>query len=145
MCESCKYHNGVVYMIKHRTNNYLNDNQFYYIGVSLDLQTDILKHRSNAYHFERVVSWDCAYRLYYLINLREESVCSYFDTFNNPDRTNEWNWKILGEASSKIDLDVMENYFVDLYKPKLNGKLNNGLWNKYYCCNNDLDILIDKC
>jgi len=140
ICENCKYRYGTIYMIKHRHNKYLNENNFYYIGVSLDLERDILKHRSNAYHFERIVNYHPAYLLYYLINRRKESICSFLRLFHQDENNNDWVWKVLGNATTKIDLDILENHFIELYKPKLNQQLNNGLYNKYSVCEYELDI-----
>ena len=145
VCDNCKYRNGTIYMISHRTNKYLNNNNFYYIGVSLDLQIDMLKHRSNAYHFERIVNYNPAYLLYYLINRREESICSFLRLFHNQVNTNEWVWSILGNATTKIELDMLENHFIELYKPKLNQQLNNGLYNKYCIGKCELDIKMREC
>jgi len=145
VCDNCKYRNGTIYMISHRTNKYLNDNNFYYIGVSLNLQTDILDHRSNAYHFERIVNYHPAYLLYYLINRRKESIGSFLRLHHNHNNTNDWAWSILGNATTKIELDMMENHFIELYKPKLNQQLNNGLYNKYCISKCELDIKMSEC
>ena len=143
-CDNCKYRNGNVYMISHRTNKYLNNNNFYYIGAGLNLEKDMLEHRSNYYHFERIVNHHPAYLLYHLINRRKESICSFFHTYYKQKNTNEWNWTLLGTASSKIELDMLENHFIELYKPKLNQSLNNGLYNKYCISKCELDITMNE-
>lgn len=143
-CDNCKYRNGNVYMISHRTNKYLNDNNFYYIGAGINLENDMLEHRSNSYHFDRIVNYHPAYLLYYLINRRKESICSFLRIFHKQTNTNDWVWCVLGNASSKIELDMLENHFIELYKPRLNQSLNNGLYNKYAISKYELDIMMSE-
>ena len=130
ICNNCKYRNGIVYLLKHRNNKFLNDNNCFFVGATIDMEMEILKIRSNSYHFERVVSWDNYYDIYELMNKTNSKVSSYYN-YNGGADNSTWDWIVLANTSSKIELDEKENYFVELYKPKLTRKLNNGLTNEY--------------
>jgi predicted GIY-YIG superfamily endonuclease len=143
VCKDCHYRAGTIYMIYKPNNKSFDNKCVYYIGSTTDLQHTIFQHRRDILKFNKYDTSHQAYLLHYLLHNLNQTICSFY---NNPHNIspNEWKWEVLGNATSKIELDYLENHFINLYKPILSQLPSSGVANKFKATIKDVDILINE-